>query len=309
MIDTRPVIQEIIDPAKNFEAKLFIKRDDLLHPFISGNKWWKLKYNFQAARQFGYQTILTFGGPFSNHIVATAAAGKVYGFKTIGIIRGERPALSNKTIEFALNNGTELHFIDRASYREKESAGFIDQLEKKFGPFYLIPEGGANLAGVKGCAEMLEGVNFSYNYICCPCGTGTTLAGLILSKKKEAKVLGFSALKGGEFLKVNVSDFLTAAEREFPNISQDQNWEIITDYHYGGYAKVKPELIKFVQAFETRTGIPLDFVYTGKMISGIYDMGAKGFFKASDKILIIHTGGLQGKQIQESTSIKDSGII
>ena len=298
MIDTSPVIQEIIDPAQNFEAKLFIKRDDLMHPFISGNKWWKLKYNFQAARENEHQTILTFGGPYSNHIAATAAAGKVYGFKTIGIIRGERPADSNKTIEFALNNGMELHFIDRASYREKDSAGFLYQLKKKFGPFYLIPEGGANLAGVKGCSEMLEGVNFSYNYICCPCGTGTTLAGLILSKNKEVKVLGFSALKGGEFLKENVSDFLTAAEKEFPDPDKYQNWEIITDYHFGGYAKVKPELIKFVQAFETRTRIPLDFVYTGKMISGIYDMGAKGFFNASDKILIIHTGGLQGKSTQ-----------
>ena len=300
MIDTRTVIQEIIDPAKNFEAKLFIKRDDLMHPFISGNKWWKLKYNFQAARDNQDQTIITFGGPFSNHIAATAAAGKVYGFKTIGIIRGERPQNSNKTIAFALNNGMELHFIDRASYRKKSNDEFLDQLEKKFGPFYLIPEGGANLEGVKGCAEMLEGVTNSYNYICCPCGTGTTLAGLILSKNKEVKVLGFSALKGGEFLKDNVSHFLTAAEKEFSDKCPDQNWEIITDYHFGGYAKVKPELIKFVQAFETRTGIPLDFVYGGKMIAGIYDLGAKGFFKASDKILIIHTGGLQGKQYREA---------
>lgn len=296
MINPKPVIQEIIDPCKKFPSKIFIKRDDLIDPFISGNKWWKLKYNILEAKAGEFETILTFGGAFSNHIAATAEAGKLSGLKTIGIIRGEKPKNSNKTLDFAQKKGMELHFIDRATYKEKNKKEFINQLKEKFGDFYLIPEGGANLAGIRGCTEILSEVNTDYNYICCACGTGTTMAGLVLSNKAINKVLGFSALKGGNFLKEDVNEYLRSYLQVFPNAKVNFNWEIITDYHFGGYAKVKPELIEFIQSFELRTKIPLDYIYTGKMMFGIYDMGAKGFFKPGDKILIIHSGGLQGNQ-------------
>ncbi|MDQ3190723.1 MAG: pyridoxal-phosphate dependent enzyme [Bacteroidota bacterium] len=294
MINPKPVIQEIIDPDKKFAAKIFIKRDDLIHPLISGNKWWKLKYNISEAERTGHTTILTFGGAYSNHIAATAVMGKMSEFKTIGIIRGEKPKQFNNTLELAKENGMEIYFIDRSTYREKNSTQFIDSLKERFGDFYLIPEGGANTAGVKGCTEILSEVDDKYNYICCACGTGTTLAGLILSKQKNTKVLGFSSLKGGDFLKEDINNSLKDYVKLFPEASYDDKWEIITDYHFGGYAKVKPELVEFIHGFYARTGIPLDYIYTGKMMFGIYDMGQKGYFKQEDKILIIHSGGLQG---------------
>ncbi|HET6246004.1 MAG: 1-aminocyclopropane-1-carboxylate deaminase/D-cysteine desulfhydrase [Bacteroidetes bacterium] len=294
MLNPKPVIQEIIDYNKKFTSKLFIKRDDMIDPLVSGNKWWKLKYNILEASKTGFETILTFGGAYSNHIAATAAMGSLSGLKTIGIIRGEEPKNFNPTLDLARKNGMQLYFIGRGTYREKNNAEFIKQLEEKFGPFYLIPEGGANLNGVKGCMEILSEVEQDYDYICCAMGTGTTMAGIVLSKKPKTKALGFSALKGGDFLKENVNQFLESYIKTYSGVKKDENWEIITDYHFGGYAKVKPELLAFINAFEERTKIPLDYIYTGKMMYGIYDMGAKGFFKPEDKILVIHSGGLQG---------------
>jgi 1-aminocyclopropane-1-carboxylate deaminase len=267
------------------DVSLFIKREDLLHPFISGNKYRKLKYNIEAAKQQNFGTLLTFGGAFSNHICAVAAAGKTYGFETIGIIRGEEVASQipqNPTLQFAVENGMRLQFVSREAYRNKNEPGFLEKLQQQFGAFYLIPEGGTNGLAVKGCQEILTDEDSDFDFICCSVGTGGTISGLINSAKSCQQVLGFPALKG-DFLKLEISKF--AANR---------NWELITDYHFGGYAKVTRELIAFINDFHKKTGVLLDPIYTGKMIFGVMDLIRQDYFPKGAKILAIHTGGLQG---------------
>ena len=183
------------------KIKLYIKREDLNHPTIQGNKYRKLKYNLTAAKSEGKTTLLTFGGAFSNHIFAAAAAGKAFDFQTVGVIRGERIEPLNPTLKYAETNGMTLHFVNRSAYRNKNEADFIQDLKQQFGDFYLLPEGGSNALAVKGCAEIVDEIKIDFDAICSPVGTGGTLAGVILGTKNEAKVLGFPALKGGDFLK------------------------------------------------------------------------------------------------------------
>lgn len=272
-------------------VRLFIKRDDLLHIRISGNKWRKLKYNLLDAQQQKHTRLLTFGGAFSNHISAVAAAGEKYGFQTIGIIRGEEILPLNPTLLFANKCGMKLHFIDRTTFRNKNQPEFRYQLKKQFGNFYLIPEGGTNCLALKGCREIIEEVknqNIDPDFYCVPCGTGGTITGIISGLNNEKKVLGFSALKG-DFLKKEVADLLQNCDGKAYS-----NWQISTDYHFGGYAKYKPELVDFINDFYEETGIPLDPIYTGKMMFGVYDLIRKGYFEKESSILAIHTGGLQG---------------
>lgn len=299
-LDKTVPVQRINDPLlKDYEIKLFVKREDLLHEHISGNKWRKLKYNIIQAREQGQNKLLTFGGAYSNHIAATAAAGKEFKFETIGIIRGEKYFPLNPTLQFAEDCGMQLFYVDRKKYRQKAEESFIAELHDLFGQFFLIPEGGANCNGVKGCSEILNEKTPGFDWVCCSCGTGTTLAGLILSLEKSQKALGFSSLKGGEFLKDEVSKMLNACKE--PGIETKTNniknsWDIDTNYHFGGYAKVNPELIDFKKTFEKNNKIPLDYIYTGKMMFGIYDLIKKGYFKRGETILAIHTGGLQGNK-------------
>ena len=262
-----------------------IKREDLIHSFISGNKYRKLKYNVERAKAINSDTLLTFGGAFSNHIAAVAYAGKENGFKTIGIIRGEELALKqdlNPTLQFAKTCGMELKFVSREAYRKKAHPDFIAVLKSKLGDFFLLPEGGTNDLAIKGCEEILQEEDFNFDYICCAVGTGGTISGLINASKQHQKILGFPALKG---------DFLQQDIRKF--VSQE-NWKLITDYHFGGYGKIKPELITFINQFKHDYDVPLDPIYTGKMMYGIFDLLEKGFFPNNSKILAIHTGGLQG---------------
>jgi len=262
-----------------------IKPEYLVHPNISGNKYRKLKYNLIAAKTKGECTLLTFGGAYSNHIAAVASAGKALGFKTIGIIRGEElfsKINANPTLKFAQDSGMNLKFVTREIYRNKMNIDFISELEQEFGDFYLIPEGGTNALAVKGCEEILTETDKIYDFICCPVGTGGTISGLINSALPHQKILGFPALKG-DFLQQEITKFVT-----------NNNWELITDYHFGGYAKINDELITFINAFKKKNDIPLDPIYTGKMLFGVYDLIAKGYFPKPSKILVIHTGGLQG---------------
>lgn len=278
------VNQKIRLPGK-FNVELFLKREDLIHPFISGNKYRKLKYNLQEAKRIGINTILSFGGAFSNHIAAVAYAGKEFGFNTIGIIRGEElinKVNANPTLLFAKNCGMKLKFVSRNDYREKTSEWFIDKLKEELGVFYLIPEGGTNVLAIKGCEEILTNADRKFDFICCSVGTGGTISGLINCLKPGQQVLGFPALKG---------DFL---KKEIVTFAKGSNWRLITDYHFEGYAKVSIELIDFINGFKQETGIQLDPIYTGKMMFGIFDLIEKGYFKAESKILSIHTGGLQG---------------
>ncbi len=269
----------------NADVSLFIKRDDLLHPYISGNKFRKLKYNLEQAGLQGKETLLTFGGAFSNHILAVAAAGYENGFKTIGIIRGEEllhKIQENPTLRKALDFGMVFEFVTREVYRKKNDADFIQQLEEKYGDFYLLPEGGTNDLAVKGCEEILTENDASFDFICCPVGTGGTISGIINCSKPGQQVLGFPALKGS-FLTEDIAKFV-----------EGDNWELIPGYDFGGYAKVTRELVQFINDFYQQHHIPLDPVYTGKMVFGVMDLIRKEWFPTGARILLIHTGGLQG---------------
>ncbi len=282
-------IQEVHIPMlEEKKVRLFILREDQRHTCISGNKWWKLKYNLAAARRQGCQTLLTFGGAYSNHIYATAAAGKEFGFQTIGIIRGEAHVPLNSTLTFATQQGMRLRYLDRTSYQHKEDEAVLSKLRHKFGEFYLIPEGGTNTLAVQGCDEMVKELP-DFDVVGCSCGTGGTLAGIAAGLPDHTSILGFSALKNGEFLKEEINGLT----RQYHN-QIHTNFSIITDYHFGGYAKANAALIHFMNEFRTQTGIVLDPVYTGKMLYGLTDLIKKDFFEENTSVLAIHTGGLQG---------------
>lgn len=256
----------------------------MLHPQISGNKFRKLKYNLVAAKAQNKTKLLTFGGAFSNHIVAVAAAGKEFGFETVGLIRGEELATQievNPSLKFARDCGMELEFISRENYRKKNDSALLLRWQKKYGDFYLLPEGGTNDLAIKGCEEILSASD-QYDFICCAVGTGGTISGLINSAQPHQKIIGFPALKG---------DFL---QEDIRNFTHNKNWELNTDYHFGGYGKITPELIRFMNDFNAQHQIPLDPIYTGKMVFGVLDLIQKKYFPKGSKILLIHTGGLQG---------------
>ena len=269
----------------HIDNKLYIKPDYLTDPVISGNKYRKLKYNVLQAKKQNAKTLLTFGGAFSNHIAAVAAVGNRFGFRTIGVIRGEEirgNIQENSTLMYAQSQGMKYHFVSREAYREKETETFIKNLKNEFGEFYLIPEGGTNELAIKGCQEILTEQDSEFDFITCPVGTGGTISGIINSAKNHQKIIGFPALKG-EFLRKDISKF---AKRD--------NWDLITDYHFGGYAKINSELISFINDFKRQYNMPLDPIYTGKMAYGVLDLIKKGYFPKEAKILMIHTGGLQG---------------
>lgn len=270
----------------NSTITLAIKREDLLHPHISGNKYRKLKYNLIQAKEENKDTLLTFGGAFSNHIAALAYAGKLHNLKTIGVIRGdelESKINENPTLKFAQEFGMKFKFETREKYRLKEDTDYIKSLRNEFGDFYLVPEGGTNELAIKGCLEILNEDDTDFDYICCAMGTSGTISGIIKSAKTNQTILGFPSLKGTFFDK-EIHKFA-------PNIS---NWKIITDYHFGGYGKITPELVDFLNKFYSKHKIPLDPIYTGKMVFGVIDLIKKNYFPKNTKILVIHTGGLQG---------------
>lgn len=315
--------------------ELFLKRDDLIHDVVSGNKWRKLKYSLEKLLRDSdirqNNTILTFGGAFSNHIVATAFVCKEYGIKSIGVIRGPSVLRTspqgensqrtlNHTLKFASELGMQLHFVSREEYRRKNEIDFINELKKQFGDFYLIPEGGANYEGILGCREILEeelvvepsrnhiksedknslqvissNLNHQrYDFVCCAAGTGTTLTGLLLSLREGEKLVGFPALKNGMFLKDEIEKNILNYFPEEKN--KLKHLELICDYHFGGYAKVNDELKNFVKEFFNQTQIQLDYIYNGKMMFGLFDLIKKDRFPSNSKILAIHTGGVQGNQ-------------
>ena len=283
--EQKSIIQKIESDLFGNDVEVYIKREDLLHEFVSGNKIRKLKYNLLKAKEENHDTILTFGGAFSNHISAVSYACKDLGFNSVGVIRGEELSdkiHENPTLTFAGKNGMKFEFISREDYRKKDSEEFIENLKQKFGKFYLVPEGGTNDLAVKGCEEILTEQDNIFDYLCSAVGTGGTISGVINSSKPHQKVLGFPALKG---------DFL---EDEIRKFTKKDNWKLIKDYHFGGYAKINRELISFINEFKRQTNIPLDPVYTAKMCYGISDLIRNNYFEKGTKILLIHTGGLQG---------------
>jgi len=290
--------QEIV--LENSSVRLFVRREDLIHPFVSGNKFRKLRYNLAAAKDQHFSKLVTFGGAYSNHIAAVAFAGKKHGFETIGIIRGDELKdnwMDNPTLVFAHYCGMQFEFVSREVYRNKGDASFVDALKTKFGNFYSIPEGGTNELAVKGCEEILNELDNEYDTICVCVGTGGTISGLVNASFEGQKILGFPALKG---------DFLT---KDICNFAKKNNWSLNLDYHFGGYGKVTPELILFINSFNEKYKIPLDPIYTGKMFFGVMDLIKKDFFEKGSKILLIHSGGLQGiegmnKELERKKEIK-----
>jgi 1-aminocyclopropane-1-carboxylate deaminase len=262
-----------------------IKREDQIHDFVSGNKFRKLKYNLAEAIGKNNNCLLTFGGAYSNHIAAVAAAGFEMGLETIGVIRGEEIAdliAGNPTLSYAKSKGMKLHFVSRDDYKLKTDLKFMSLLKQKFGEFYLIPEGGTNALAVKGCEEILNKSDEDFDYICTPVGTGGTLAGLVNASVHGQTIIGFSSLKG-TFQKEIIENFTTK-----------KNYYLTDDYCFGGYAKIDLQLIRFINEFKMNYEIPLDPIYTGKMMFGIFDLLKQGYFKENSRILAVHTGGLQG---------------
>jgi 1-aminocyclopropane-1-carboxylate deaminase len=266
-------------------AQVSLKPDYLIHPTVSGNKYRKLKYNLQKAQSENYRVILTFGGAFSNHIAATAAAGQSLNIPTVGIIRGEELASKmelNPTLKFAQSCGMHLEFVSRAVYKQKTDSAYLKTLLEAYENCYILPEGGTNALAIKGCQEILTDEDRAFDVICCAVGTGGTIAGLINSSLPTQKIIGFPALKGG-FLNEDICKFATQS-----------NWELWEAYHFGGYAKVDSKLITFMNDFKTTYKIPLDPVYTAKMMYGIFDAIQSGEISKDVQVLAIHTGGLQG---------------
>lgn len=248
-----------------------------------------MKYNILKAKKLKKQIVLTFGGAYSNHILATAVGCKLNNLKSIGIIRGEELAndfdntlSKNPTLKEAFNNEMTFDFVSRQEYRNKNEISFIENLKDKYGDFYLIPEGGTNNLAVKGCEEILSNEDFNFDYICCSVGTGGTISGVINSSSENQNIIGFSSLKG---------DFLVDEIKRF---AKKSNWSLNTDFHFGGYAKYSDELISFINDFKEKSSILLDPIYTAKMIYGIFDMIKNDKFEKGSKILAIHTGGIQG---------------
>jgi len=259
------------------KVRLLVQREDLNDPYCMGNKWWKLRYNLIEAIREKHNKVLTFGGAFSNHIVATASACNRMGLKSIGIIRGDSTDKLNPTLIRAQNDGMELFFVDRQIYRNKSNIDW----KSIYGDHYLIPEGGTNELAVSSCEEMISFKEF--DMVCVPVGTGGTLSGIIRSLKPSQHAIGFSSLKGGGFLNDEVKKYV-----------DHSNWSIQFDYHFGGYAKINLELVSFMNEFKRDFSIQLDPVYTAKMFYGIFDMIKNEQIRSNSTILAVHTGGTQG---------------
>lgn len=294
-------LQYLPDPfPEPVPIRLFLKRDDQLHPLVSGNKWRKLKYNLLAARELGLPTLLTVGGAFSNHLHATAAAGKLFGFQTVGVVRGDELAHRplNRTLAFCRDQGMHLHFVSRAEYQQRTNLTYLSQLQAQFGPCYLVPEGGTNALAIRGTAEIMPEIGQQWydaarlqtglsgtctdgpHTVACAVGTAGTLAGLMASAPAAVRVLGVSALKGAVKFAALPSPLPSGVH-------------LNTDYHFGGYARTTPALNEFIQRFRERTGIRLELTYTGKLLYALYDLARQGYFPPQADVVAVHTGGLQ----------------
>ncbi|GAB2963856.1 pyridoxal-phosphate dependent enzyme [Micromonospora polyrhachis] len=280
-----PLVELADDRLDAAGVQLLVKRDDLIHPELPGNKWRKLKYNLATAAEQGHDTLLTFGGAYSNHIRATAAAGHYFDFATIGVIRGEEHLPLNLTLSYATSRGMRLTYLDRSTYRSKHTPMVVDTLRRDFGRFYLLPEGGSNPLAVRGCAELPGEIDAEFDVVCCAVGTGGTLAGISAGLGPARRAIGFSVLKGGEFLAGEV----TRLQEQTYGTSFD-NWHVEYGYHGGGYARTTPQLTEFADDFTERHGLSLDPIYVAKMMFGIFDLAERGAFAPGTRIVAVVTG-------------------
>jgi 1-aminocyclopropane-1-carboxylate deaminase len=280
-----PLVEIRDERVESQGMRLYLKRDELIHPELLGNKWRKLKYNIAAAQEHDVSTLLTFGGAYSNHIRATATAGHLFGFNTIGIIRGEKQTAFNGVLACATSRGMRLAYMDRTEYREKANPSVLADLRARFGDFYLIPEGGSNALAVKGCSELVDEIDVDFDVVCCPCGTGGTLAGISAALHQGQRAVGFSALKGGTFLVDEVAEL----QRQSLGAVLD-NWIIETEFHFGGFARRTSELDNFVKYFTQVHGLNLDWVYVAKMMFGVFALVERGAFDPGASIVAVITG-------------------
>jgi len=285
-------LSRIVDSAtRAHNVELWLKRDDLLHPVISGNKWRKLKYPLNDALYAGAHTVVSMGGAYSNHLHALAFAARELGLHSAAYIRGERSQALNPTLTDLQRWGMQLHFVSRSAYRDlRYSEMAAGALNLQAGS-YWIPEGGASRQALTGVAEIVSELDCAYDVLVCACGTGTTLAGLIGAARAETKILGVAALKGGEFLHRDIPALLG-------RLQPVCDWELLLNYHCGGFAKTRPELTDFISNFRLTHDVPLEPVYTGKALYAIYDLLNKDYFVAGQRIVALHTGGLQGARRQ-----------
>ena len=289
-----PLLQLIRTPGTEQRGvQVLLWRDDLLNPLLPGNKARKLKYNLLAAKAQGQYTLLTFGGAYSNHLAAVAAAGRQQGFQTIGLVRGEKTLPLNPTLRQCAADGMRLHYLDRQRYRQLAKTGFLgeeSELTAEFGPAYVLPEGGTNALALRGMAELVAEIRAqtAFDALAVPVGTGGTLAGVLLGLAGTGRALGVAALKGAAGLAAEI-DRLTqeAAGATY------RNYEVLTGYHFGGYARYSAPLLAFIREFEATHGVLLDPIYTGKLLFGVLDLVQQGYFPAGSTVVAVHTGGLQ----------------
>ena len=277
----------------NHNIALDILRLDKIHPVISGNKWFKLRYYLDSAVQHGQQRILSFGGAYSNHIIATACAASKAGLQSIGIIRGEKPANLSHTLSDAAQLGMQLVFISRHAYNQKNNPAFIEGLQQEYDNPCIIPEGGEGITGVEGAAGIMQITESKkYTHVLCAVGTATMLSGLVKGTTQHQQVIGIAVVKG-----IDNMPLPYVAAKDQPRTS------IVTDYHFGGYAKKNNTLLQFMNEWYEETGIPSDFVYTGKLFFAVNDLLKKGYFPATSRVLVIHSGGLQGNRSLPSKTL------
>ena len=270
---------------QNKKVELDVLRLDKVHPVISGNKWFKLKYHLDNYNAAKYHGILTFGGAWSNHVVAAAYACYLQKINCVGIIRGEKPGQLSSTLTEAIKYGMDLEFISRESYGQRNNGEFVSAIQKEFPGYYIIPEGGAGMEGEKGAGEILRHTNGKkYTHIACAIGTGTMFNGLVTAATANQEVIGIIVLKGWKQ-------------------TNDNRGTFFSDYHFGGYAKYDTALIDFMNDLFRLTNIPTDFVYTGKLAFAIFDLIKKDYFVPASKILLIHSGGLQGNASLQKGSL------
>lgn len=277
-----PLVELPDERSHERSVRVYLKRDDLIHPELSGNKWRKLKYNLVAAREQGHSRLMTFGGAFSNHLRATAAAGYHFGFETVGVVRGEEHLPLNESLAYAVGRGMTLTYLDRGTYRRKTEPDVLGALADEFGPCYFLPEGGSNGPGVRGCAEAVDEMDVDVDVVCCATGSGGTVAGIAGGLTGRQRALGFTVLKGSQYLDGEVRRL----QREgFGAVTG--NWELDHDFHFGGYAKRKPELDSFIADFQSRHGIALDWVYEAKMMYGLFQRIRSDDFASGTTIVAV----------------------
>lgn len=297
--ESRVFIQPLsADVSKGKVAAVDMLRLDLIHPFVSGNKWYKLWLSLEQARAEDAKRIITFGGAWSNHLLATSVAANLFGFSSVGIVRGTHAKSGfTDTLKRCVSYGMHLEFLSREEYDQKTDSVWLDALKNRYPRSFVIPEGGSNEFGRRGAERIAALVPPDYTHVCLAAGTGTTFVGLRNALPPDIAMLGFVPMKGGAYLREEIEKYL----KEGKNI----NWRLFDEWHFGGFGKRTPELVDFMSRFKEEQGFALDVVYTSKMMYGLAELLARGYFPSEARMLCIHTGGLQGNASLSFSEPKD----